>query len=219
MSVSDLEENPSGPVDDYDTFVAEMVLKTSGKSFNPNDFFQRYQVQNIFAGSSLIKILVSFFFFFSLLFRVDMLCILKHLLTQPVAVKKLKVRQISVKTFLQPSETTILQVTQPCFVEESQMYLDNRTELCEELFGTNTNSDCSDVSWNYEYNWAVDSCIGDQNVVCSSDGDDNHRDHYIGSISEPRSTSGKPKVTVWYNNQVCKLTLVHFFYFDCVGGH
>ena len=95
------------------------------------------------------------------------------------------------------------------FVEESQMYFDNILE-CEELFDTSTNSSCSDVSWNYEYNWAVDSCIGDQNVVCSSDGDDNHRDHYIGSISEPRSTSGKAKVTVWYNNQVCKLTFVHF---------
>ena len=113
VSVTDLlEENPSGPVDDYDTFVAEMVLKTSGKSSNPNDFFQRYQVYTEHF------LLLQFdqdscFLFFSLLFRVDMLCILKHLLTQLVAVKKLKMRQKSVKTCLQPSGTTILQVTQP----------------------------------------------------------------------------------------------------------
>ena len=90
------------------------------------------------------------------------------------------------------------------FVEESQMYFDGITD-CDDLFGTNTNSNCPGVSWNYEYNWAVDSCIGKQNIVCSTDSDDN-RDDYIGSISEPSSTSGKPKVTVWYNNQVCKLT-------------
>ncbi len=45
LSYADLQNGDlSGPLEDYDTFVAEKLLDISGDYLNPNAFFNRYQV-------------------------------------------------------------------------------------------------------------------------------------------------------------------------------
>ncbi len=82
---------------------------------------------------------------------------------------------------------------------------------CSELFDTSDPDCSSDENWNYEYNWAVDSCIPvAQSSSCSDCNDISSCNQYVGSVAETFSTSAQPKVTIWYNNQVyIKYTSMH----------